>query len=153
MRHVLDCFPHSQHRPSLITTSSLIQPTGGKPVHRWNFRKASWPEFEREIDVTAGTLPVTTADNIDDAYTVGCCSMLPKSTFRGVAEPTTSRAGMTSVKICCVHTQKQHQVRKEYQQQTSLPGSTTSAKQGGRKPSSQLTSSTQADEHGRPSTS
>ena len=56
VRHVLDCSPRSQHRPSLITTLSLIQPTGGKPVRRWNFRKASWPEFEREVDVTAGVI-------------------------------------------------------------------------------------------------
>ena len=54
MRHVLDCFPHALHRPSLITTSSLIQPTSRKPVCRWNFRKATWLEFEREVDVTAG---------------------------------------------------------------------------------------------------
>ena len=57
VRRILDSFPCSQHKPSLITTSSLIQPTGGKPVCRWNLRKASWPEFEREVDVRTGTLP------------------------------------------------------------------------------------------------
>ena len=153
VRCVLHSFPCSQHKPSLITTSSLIQPAGGKPVCWWNFRNANWPEFEREVDVTAGTLPGTTADNIDEAYEA-YCRMPPKSTFRGDARPTTSRAETTSVKICCVHTHKQHQERKEYQQPpTSSPGSTTSAKRGGRKPSSQFTSPTQADEHGTPSTS
>ena len=72
VRRILYSFPCSQHKSSLITTSSLIQPTGGKLVRRWNFRKTNWPEFEREVDITAGTLPVTT----DDAYKVYCRMLL-----------------------------------------------------------------------------
>ena len=37
---------------------------------------ANRPELEKEVDVTAGTLPVTTADNIDEAYKAAYCKML-----------------------------------------------------------------------------
>ena len=76
VRRVLDCFLRSQHRPSLITTLSLVQPTSRKPVHRWNFHKANWSKFEREVKVTAGTLPVPSADNIDEAYEAYCKMLL-----------------------------------------------------------------------------
>ena len=38
---VLEKFPRSQHRPSLITPVPLVAPTSSKPVRRWNFRKAN----------------------------------------------------------------------------------------------------------------
>ena len=45
-------------------------------MRRWDFRKANWPEFEREVDVTVGTLSVTIADNIDEAYEAYCKMLL-----------------------------------------------------------------------------
>ena len=38
-RIVLDRFPKSQHRPSLIDQDNTIEPVPTKPVKRWNFRK------------------------------------------------------------------------------------------------------------------
>ena len=40
-RRVLEKFPRSQHRPSLITPPRLSLPVPGRPVKRWNFRKAN----------------------------------------------------------------------------------------------------------------
>ena len=44
-RQVIDRFPRSHHRPSIIKVPSLVQPVGGKPVRRLNFRKANWQAF------------------------------------------------------------------------------------------------------------
>ena len=71
-RRVLDRFPCSQHRPSLITTPSLVQSTEGKPVRRWNFRKANWPLFAKSTNTTADSLPVPCTSNIDEAYKAYC---------------------------------------------------------------------------------
>ena len=68
VRRVLDSFPRSQHRPSLITTPSLIQSTEGKPVRRWNFRKANWSDFTADVNTATKDLPVPTSSNIDEAY-------------------------------------------------------------------------------------
>ena len=67
-RRVLDRFPRSHHRPLLITTPTLIQPTEGRPVRRWNFRKADWPGFKKEVEASVTALPTPTANNIDDDY-------------------------------------------------------------------------------------
>ena len=40
-RRVLEKFPRSQHRPSLITPPRLSLPVPGGPVKRWNFHKAN----------------------------------------------------------------------------------------------------------------
>ena len=44
-RRVLEKFPRSQHRPSLITPPRLFLPIPGMPVKRWNFRKANWSHY------------------------------------------------------------------------------------------------------------
>ena len=67
-RRVLDRFTRSQHRPSLITTPSLIQAVGGRPVRRWNFRKANWTDFKKEVETVAATLPLPTPTNLNEAY-------------------------------------------------------------------------------------
>ena len=40
-RRILEKFPRSQHRPSLIVLPRLALPVLSKPVKRWNFRKAN----------------------------------------------------------------------------------------------------------------
>ena len=42
-------FPNSQHRPSIITISLDIPTISSVPKPRWNFRKANWPEFTKNI--------------------------------------------------------------------------------------------------------
>ena len=76
VRHVLDRFPYSQHRPSLITTPSLVQSTEGKPIQRWNFCKANWSEFANSTNTIAKSLPVPTASNINEAYMAYCMMLI-----------------------------------------------------------------------------
>ena len=75
VRRILDRFPRSQHRPSLITTPSQVQSTEGRPVRRWNFRKANWTDFERVVSTAAEVLPVPTAANINEAYEAYCAML------------------------------------------------------------------------------
>ena len=81
--HVLDKFPYSQHRPSLITTPSLVQSTEGKPVQIWNFRKANWSEFMNSTNTATKSLPVPSASNINDSY-VAYCMMLTNTTKKEI---------------------------------------------------------------------
>ena len=76
VRRILDRFPRSHHRPSLITTSSLIHTIGGRPVLRWHFRKAKWDDFENAVNALAENLPLPTRINLDDAYSAYCRVLL-----------------------------------------------------------------------------
>ena len=71
-RRVLERFPRSQHRPSLIKVPSLVQPVAGKPVKRWNFRKANWAAFTAETERRSAGLPEPTAGDVDAAYAAYC---------------------------------------------------------------------------------
>lgn len=66
-RYVLDDFVHSQHRPVLIVYGLKIPLVQSIPKPRWNFRRAKWIAFERELDSLLHTrnLPPT-ADNYDE---------------------------------------------------------------------------------------
>ena len=44
-RQILEKFPRSQHRPSLITPPRFARPVPSKPVKQWNFRKAKWSHY------------------------------------------------------------------------------------------------------------
>ena len=44
-RRVLDKFPRSQHRSSLITPPRFAIAVPSMPVKRWNFRKAKWSHY------------------------------------------------------------------------------------------------------------
>ena len=49
-RRVLECFPKSQHRPSIIESSTTINSVPTRPVKRWNFRKADWAKFTDRLN-------------------------------------------------------------------------------------------------------
>ena len=76
VRRILDRFPRSHRRPPLTTTPSLIQTIGGRPVLRWNFRKAKWDDFENAVNASAENLPLPTRINLDDAYSAYCSVLL-----------------------------------------------------------------------------
>ena len=44
-RRVLEKFPWSQHRPSLITPPRFAMAVPSMPVKRWNFRKVKWSHY------------------------------------------------------------------------------------------------------------
>lgn len=59
-REVLEDFPHSQHRPVLIRTGIQIPLNNSLPAPRWNFRKADWKGFAKDIDKTCLRIPPKT---------------------------------------------------------------------------------------------
>ena len=135
VRRILDRFPRSQHRPSLITTPSLVLSTEGKPVRRWNFRKANWTDFERAVNTVVEALPVPTASNINDAYEAYCKMLTDaakKHVPRGVRKNYVPCWDKVCEELLCAHNE--------------ATGNAENAE-------SQSTSPTPADEHGRRSTS
>ena len=51
---------------------SLVQPIAGKPVKRWNFRKANRELFTSETERRSPGLPNPQADDGDATYTAYC---------------------------------------------------------------------------------
>jgi hypothetical protein len=49
-RTVLEDFPHSQHRPILIKYGISVPLTNSIPLPRWNFKKANWELFAKNLD-------------------------------------------------------------------------------------------------------
>ena len=73
-RRVLEKFPKTQHRPSLILAPKLVAAVPSAPVKRWNFRKADWKLYGRLTNHSAKNL--TTASNADTAYQDFCSALL-----------------------------------------------------------------------------
>ena len=97
-RRVIDRFPRSHHRPSVIKMLSLVQPVAGKPVKCWNFRKANWDSFTTETERGTAHLPDPDSDDMDAAYAAYCKILVgaAKSTSPVASSRRTSRAGTTS---------------------------------------------------------
>lgn len=51
-RSVLSDFPHSQHRPVLITIGLSLPIIRSHPRPRWNLGKANWEKFSEQLDYT-----------------------------------------------------------------------------------------------------
>ena len=68
---VLDDFPRSQHRPTIVHIGLTISTTGKR---RWNFRKADWSEF---LDLAEKTIPLISRNSIsvEDAYRRFSCAL------------------------------------------------------------------------------
>ena len=56
-RQILEKFPRSQHRPSLISPRKFARPVPSKPVKRWNFCEAKWSHYITLTNKLARTLP------------------------------------------------------------------------------------------------
>ena len=76
VRRILDMFPRSHHRLSLITIPSLVQPVQGRDVKRWNFRKAKWAGVTKQMNKAVSTLPHPCSNNLNDAYDSYCKMLL-----------------------------------------------------------------------------
>ena len=71
-RRVLEKFPRSQHRPSLITPPRFALPVPSKSVKRWNFRKANWSHYSALTNKLANGLLAPDALDVDQAYQDFC---------------------------------------------------------------------------------
>ena len=71
-RCVLEKFPRSQHRPSLITPPRFAMAVPSMPVKRWNFRKANWSHYIALTNKFAKTLLPPDSLDVDAAYQDFC---------------------------------------------------------------------------------
>ena len=71
-RRVLDKFPRSQHRPSLITPPRFAMAVPSMPVKRWNFHKAKWSHYIALTNKFAKTLLPPDSLDVDAAYQDFC---------------------------------------------------------------------------------
>ena len=71
-RRVLEKFPRSQHRPSLITPSRFAMAVPSMPVKRWKFRKAKWSHYIALTNKFAKTLLPPDSLDVDAAYKDFC---------------------------------------------------------------------------------
>ena len=65
---VLDDFPHSQHRPSVIHIGLQLPVIRSIEKRRWNFRKADWAEFTAATERSIPTIPVNIV-SVEESYT------------------------------------------------------------------------------------
>ena len=82
-RRVLEKFSRSQHRPSLITPPRLSLPIPGRPVKRWNFRKATWSHYNSLTNKLARNLPSPDSTNMDQAYQ-DLCNTISKAAKKAI---------------------------------------------------------------------
>ena len=82
-RRVLDKFPRSQHRPSLITSSRFGMAVPSMPVKRWNFRKAKWSHYIALTNKLAKTLLPPDSLDVDAAYQ-DFCNTINKATKKTI---------------------------------------------------------------------
>ena len=71
-RRVLEKFPRSQHRPSLITQPRFAMAGPSMPVKRWNFRKAKWSHYIALTNKFAKTLLPPDSLDVNAAYQDFC---------------------------------------------------------------------------------
>ncbi|EFA13161.1 hypothetical protein TcasGA2_TC015965 [Tribolium castaneum] len=58
-RDVLSGFPHSQHRPVIAKIGNEIKQFPSLQKPRWNFQKAKWNEFAKQVDSDLRWIPPT----------------------------------------------------------------------------------------------
>ena len=56
-RHVLNGFPNSQHRPIIFEIGLSIPVVQSVRRPRWNFNKARWSDYSKELDRVIGVIP------------------------------------------------------------------------------------------------
>ena len=71
-RCILDKFPRSQHRPSLIVPPRLTLSVPSMSVKRWNFRKAKWSHYNALTNQLAKSLLPPDTSDVDRAYQDFC---------------------------------------------------------------------------------
>ena len=107
-RRVIDRFPRSHYRPSIINVPSLVQPVAGKPVKRWNFRKANWELFTAETERRTPGLPNQQAGDADATYSAYCNMHYAqrRRTSHAASTNTTSPDGTTAATTSFANTSR-----------------------------------------------
>ena len=71
-RRVLEKFPRSQHRPSLIIPPRFAMAVPSMPVKQWNFREAKWSHYIALRNKFANTLLPPDSLDVDAGYQDFC---------------------------------------------------------------------------------
>ena len=71
-RRILEKFPRSQHRPSLIVPPSLTLSVPSMRVKQWNFRKAIWSHYNALTNQLAKSLLLPDTSDVDRTYQDFC---------------------------------------------------------------------------------
>jgi len=77
-RHILENFPHSQHRPVVLDCGLQIPLIRYLPKPCWNFRKADWGSYEKELDYIISWIPPRASSY---KRFVGAIKSVAKNTF------------------------------------------------------------------------
>ena len=56
-REILDDFPRSRHRPTLVTTGSVLASEQRLLLPRWNFRRADWEGYSAYVEENVRSIP------------------------------------------------------------------------------------------------
>ena len=64
---VLDDFPRSQHRPSVVHVGLRLPVVRGIERKRWNFRKAEWADFTAATERSIPLIPLSSIP-VEEAY-------------------------------------------------------------------------------------
>ena len=75
-RCVLERFPLSQHRPSLITAAKLVAPVPSEPIKQWNFRKADWNHYSLLTNEAMQSLTSSSTTNVEEACQDFCSAII-----------------------------------------------------------------------------
>ena len=75
-RVILDPFPHSQHRPSLITTNLFLPCSSSLPLPRWNFRKVNWEKFTDLAETLVEGLTYAAEYDVNSIYKSFCHAII-----------------------------------------------------------------------------
>ena len=71
-KRILEKFPRSQHRPSLIVSQRFALPVPSKPVNQWNFLKTNWTHYNALTNKLAKSLLPPDSPDVDLAYQDFC---------------------------------------------------------------------------------
>ena len=93
-RRILDKFPRSQHRPSLITPPRFAMAVPSMPVKRWIFRRANWSQNIALTNKFAKTLLPPDSLDVDAAYQDIC------NTIKKAAKKTIPRGYRNNYILC-----------------------------------------------------
>ena len=75
-RRILEKFPRSQHRPSLINSSKTVVSLPSEPYKRWKFRKAKWKKSTRITNRIVWDLPSPNISCVNQAYQDFCNTII-----------------------------------------------------------------------------
>ena len=104
---VLEDFPHSQHRPSVIHVGLRLPVMRGIYKRWWNFRKADWPKYTAITEHSSPLIPMNSI-SIEETYQRFIGTIMKAAHFSILEDLDwdTSRVWMKNVRFCLTSLRK-----------------------------------------------